>query len=129
MHADEPNKINGHFTSLEGKFNSKNLALKAYLLEKIYELKNKMKLLHDKNEKVKPDAGEKDEINLKVEFLVKEKNSLKTEINGKQDLVESILEHNSNLLRRQCCHFKQHPRTDQSNQGVSGNTNKKLVTT
>ena len=129
MHADGPNEINGRFTSLEGKFNSKNLALKAYLLEKIYELKNKMKLLHDENAKVKPDAGEKDEINLKVEFLEKEKNSLKTEIDSKQDSVESILEHNSNLLRRQCSHFKQNPRTDQSNQGVSSNTNKKLVTT
>ena len=129
MHADDPNEINGRFTSLEGKFNSKNLALKAYLLEKIYELKNKMKLLHDENAKVKPDAGEKDEINLKVEFLEKEKNSLKTEIDSKQDLVESILEHKSNLLRRQCCHFKQNPQTDQSNQGVSSNTNKKLVTT
>ena len=88
-----------------------------------------MKLLHDENAKVKPDAGEKDEINLKVEFLEKEKNSLKTEIDSKQDSVESILEHNSNLLRRQCSHFKQNPRTDQSNQGVSSNTNKKLVTT
>ena len=107
MHADGPNEINGRFTSLEGKFNSKNLALKAYLLEKIYELKNKMKLLHDENAKVKPDAGEKDEINLKVEFLEKEKNSLKTEIDSKQES----------------------PRTDQSNQGVSSNTNKKLVTT
>ena len=79
-----------------------------------------MKLSHDKNEI--------NWVKLKVQFLGKEKNSLKTEINRKQDLVDSIFEYNSSLLRRQCCHF---PWTDQINQsvGVSSDTNKTLVTT
>ena len=65
-------KINARFSSLEDKFNDKILALKACLIEEIYELKNEIKLLYDKSEKVKPDAGEKYKINLlnlKVGFL------------------------------------------------------------
>ena len=53
--------------------------------------KNEMKLLHDENEKIKPHADEKDKINLlklKVEFLAKQKNYLKNEINRKQDLLD-----------------------------------------
>ena len=62
-HTDGLNKINACFMSLEDKFNSKISALKAYLIEEIYELKNEIKL-HDEIEKVKPNAGEKDKINL-----------------------------------------------------------------
>ena len=61
-------KSNGKISA----FNSKISALKAYLIEEIYELKNEIKLLYDENEKVKPDAGEKKDIkmfNLRVEFL------------------------------------------------------------
>ena len=80
--------------------------------------------MENENEKVKPDVGGKNETNLlklKVEFLEKENNSLKNEINSKQDLVGSILENYSDLLRHQCYYFKQHPETDQGNHGVRSN--------
>ena len=65
--------------------------------------------MENENEKVKPDVGGKNETNLlklKVEFLEKENNSLRNEISSKQDLVGSILENYSDLLRHQCYYFK-----------------------
>ena len=38
--------------------------MKDKLIEPIYELKNEINLFHNENEKVKPDAAEKSEINL-----------------------------------------------------------------
>ena len=91
--------MNARFMPLEVKFNSKLSVLKAYLIGEIYEIKNKIELLHDENGKVKPDAGKSKEIDflkLKVEFLEKENYSLKNEINSKQNLIDSILKNNSN---------------------------------
>ena len=39
----------------------------------------------------------------KIKFLESEYNFLKNDINIKQKAIDSILEHNSNLLNHQCC--------------------------
>ena len=64
---------------------------------------------------------------MKVEFQEKGNNYLKKGINSKQDLLDSILEHDSNLLRHQCCYLKQHPEIGQSNHGR--NSDDKIVQT
>ena len=83
---------------------------------KMMSWKNEIDLFHNENETVKRDAGEKSKINLlklKVESLKKENNSLENEINSKQDLIDSVLEYHSDLMRDQFCHFTQHSDTDQ----------------
>ena len=39
----------------------------------------------------------------KIKFLESENSFLKNDINIKQKVIDSILEHNSNLLNHQCC--------------------------
>ena len=61
-------------------------------------------------------AGEKSKINLlklKVESLKKENNCFENEINGKLDLIDSVLEYHADLMRHRCCHFTQHSETGQ----------------
>ena len=65
-------------------------------------------LLKENNEKEKPadSNNKKDEVLLlkeKIKFLGSENCFLKSDINIKQKVIDSILEHNSNLLNHQCC--------------------------
>ena len=65
-------------------------------------------LLKENNEKAKPADlnNKKDEVmslKEKIKFLESENSFLKNDINIKQKVIDSILEHNSNLLNYQCC--------------------------
>ena len=88
---------------LEIKLVSKIEALKSHLLNDICDLRNEIILLKGTNEKEKlaHSNNKKDEVLLlkeKIKFLESENSFLKSDINIKQKVVGSILEHNSNLL-------------------------------
>ena len=105
-HSDD---IETRIKSLEDKLHSKLAVLKSYLFNDIFDLRNDIILLKENNEKEKPSDSnnEKGEVLLlkeKIKFLESENNFLKSDIiNIKQKVIDSILEHNSNLLNRQCC--------------------------
>ena len=48
----------------------------------------------------------------KIKFLESEYNFLKNDINIKQKAIDSILEHNSNLLNHQCCRGSEDPNNE-----------------
>ena len=88
---------------LEIKLVSKIAALKSHLLNDICDLRNEIILLKENNEKEKlaHSNNKKDEVLLlkeKIKFLESENSFLKSDINIKQKVVGSILEHSSNLL-------------------------------
>ena len=59
-----------------------------------------------KKEKPANSNHKKDEVLLlkeKIKFLESENSFLKSDINIKQKVTDSIFEHNSNLLNHQCC--------------------------
>ena len=93
---------------VEDKLLSKTAALKSHLLNDIFDLRNDIILLKKINEKEKPadSNNKKDEVLLlkeKIMFLESENSFLKSDINIKQKVIDSILEHNSNFLNHQCC--------------------------
>ena len=93
---------------VEDKLLSKTAALKSHLLNDIFDLRNDIILLKEINEKEKPadSNNKKDEVLLlkeKIMFLESENSFLKSDINIKQKVIDSILEHNSNFLNHQCC--------------------------
>ena len=105
-HSDD---IETRIKSLEDKLHSKLAVLKSYLFNDIFDLRNDIILLKENNEKEKPSDSnnEKGEVLLlkeKIKFLESENSFLKSDIiNIKQKVIDSILEHNSNLLNHQCC--------------------------
>ena len=94
------------FQSLEDKLNGKISAIKSYLLDEVYDLKNELKMLQDNYLTENSESNEKEEICVlkqKVKCLELENKFLTNDVVSKQNLIDSLLEHNSNLLNRQCC--------------------------
>ena len=97
-----------HIKLVEDKLLSKIAALKLHLLNDIFDLRNDIILLKEKNEKEKPadSNNKKDEVLLlkeKIKFRESENSFLKSDIDIKLKVIDSIPEHNSNLLNHQCC--------------------------
>ena len=94
------------FHSLEDKHNGKISAIKSYLLDEVYDLKNELKVLQDNYLTENSESNEKEEIcalKQKVKSLEVENKFLRNDVVSKQNLIDSLLEHNSNLLNHQCC--------------------------
>ena len=88
--------------------NIKIAALQSHFFNDIFDLRKDITLLKENNEKGKPANlnNKKDEVmslKEKIKFLESENSFLKNDINIKQKVIDSILEHNSNLLNHQCC--------------------------
>ena len=84
------------FQSLEDKLNGKTSAIKSYLLDEVYDL----------NLTENSESNEKEEICVlkqKVKCLEVEDKFLRNDVVNNQNLIDSLLEHNSNLLNHQCC--------------------------
>ena len=104
-HSDD---IETLIKSLEDKLLSKIAALQSHFFNDIFDLRKDITLLKENNEKAKPADlnNKKDEVmshKEKIKFLESENSFLKNDINIKQRVIDSILEHNSNLLNYQCC--------------------------
>ena len=126
-HSDD---IETHIKLVEEKLLSKIAALKSHLLNDIFDLRNDIMLLKENNEKEKPadSNNKKDEVLLlkeKIKFLESENSFLKSDINIKQKVIDSILEHNFNLLNHQCCRVLENA-NNEIYQKSSGNKEKKL---
>ena len=94
------------FQSLEGKLNGKISAIKSHLLDEVCDLKNELKVLKDNYLTENSESNEKEEICVlkhEVKCLEVEHKILRNDIVSKQNLIDSLLEHNSNLLNHQCC--------------------------
>ena len=94
------------FQSIEDKLNGKISAIKSYLLDEVYDLKNELKVLQDNYLTENSESNEKEEIcalKQKVKSLEVENKFLRNDVVSKQNLIDSLLEHNSNLLNHQCC--------------------------
>ena len=129
------------FQSLEDKLKGKISAIKSYLLDEVYDLKNELKVLQDNYLTENSESNEKEEIcalKQKVKSLEVENKFLRNDVVSKQNLIDSLLEHNSNLLNHQCCRVIQDTQskvrsgintdvTDNhsNNHGVNTITNKK----
>ena len=71
----------------------------------MYDLKNELKLLQDNYLTENSESNEKEEIctlKQKVKSLEVENKFLRNDVVSKQNLIDSLLEHNSNLLNHQC---------------------------
>ena len=90
------------FQSLEDKLNVKISAIKSYLLDKVYDLKNELIVLQDNYPAENSDSNEKEAVKQKVKSLEIENKFLRNDVVGKQNLIVFLLEHNSNLLNHQC---------------------------
>ena len=115
---------------VEDKLLRKIAALKSHLLNDIFDLRNDIMLLKENNEKEKPadSNNNKDEVLLlkeKSKFLESENSFLKSDTNIKQKVIDSILEHNSNLLDHQCCRVSENV-NNEIYQKSSENKEKKL---
>ena len=127
------------FQSLEDKLNGKISAIKSYLLDELYDLKNELKVLQDNYLTENSESNEKEEIKQKVKSLEVENKFLRNDVVSKQNLIDSLLEHNSNLLNHQCCRVIQDTQSNvrsgintdvtdnhSNNHGVNTITNKKI---
>ena len=118
--------IETHIKLVEDKLLSKI----AVLFNDIFDLRNGIMLLKENNEKETPadSNNKKDEVLLlteKIKFLESENSFLKSDINIKQKVIDSILEHNSNLLNHQCCRVSENS-NNEIYQKSSENKEKKL---
>ena len=72
----------------------------------MHDLKNELKVLQDNYLTENPESNEKEELcalKQKVKSLEVENKFLRNDVVSKQNLIDSLLEHNSNLLNHQCC--------------------------
>ena len=111
-------------------------------MDVVYDLKNELKVLQDNYLTENSESNEKEEIcalKQKVKSLEVENKFLRNDVVSKQNLIDSLLEHNSNLLNHQCCRVIQDTQskvrsgintdvTDNhsNNHGVNTITNKKI---
>ena len=111
-------------------------------MDVVYDLKNELKVLQDNYLTENFDSNEKEETCLlkqNVKTPEVENTFLRNDLVSKQNLMNSLLEHNSNLLNRQCCQVIQDTRSNvpsdintdvtdnhSNNHGVNTITNKKI---
>ena len=105
----------------------------------MYDLKNELNMLQDLTEN--SDSNEKEKIcalKQKVTSLEIENKFLRNDVVSKENLIDSLLEHNSNLLNHQCCRVIQETQSNvqsgiktdvtdnhSNNHGVNSNTTDK----
>ena len=76
--------------------------MKSILMDELQTIKNEsLKSAKIRNNSTNIDHGTVDSLEAKIKFLETENKLLKDDIKNKQKLIDSILEHNSNLIRAQ----------------------------
>ena len=94
------------FQSLEDKLNGEISAINTYLSDKLYYLRNELKVLQDNYLTENSESNEKEQmcaLKQKVKSLEAENKFLRNDVVTKQNLTDSLLEHNSNFINHQCC--------------------------
>ena len=86
--------------SLEAKLCNKIMAMKSFFMDELQTIKNEsLKSAKIRNTSTNIDYGTIDSLEAKIKFLETENKLLKDDIKNKQKLIDSILEHNSNLIQ------------------------------
>ena len=86
--------------SLEVKLCDKIMAIKSFFMDELQTIKNEsLKSAKIRNTSTNIDHGTVDSIEIKIKILETENKLLKDDIKNKQKLIDSILEHNSNLIQ------------------------------
>ena len=115
LQAVFPNDFEILFQSLEYKLNGKISAVESYILDEVYDLKNELKELQDNYLTENSQSIEKEEIcalKQKVKSLEVENKFLRDDVVSKQNLIDSLLEHNANLLNQKCCRVIQNTQSN-----------------
>ena len=115
LQAVFPNDFEILFQSLEYKLNGKISAVESYILDEVYDLKNELKVLQDNYLTENSESNEKEEIcalKQKVKSLEVENKFLRNDVVSKQNLIDSLLEHNANLLNQKCCRVIQNTQSN-----------------
>ena len=115
LQAVFPNDFEILFQSLEYKLNGKISAVESYILDEVYDLKNELKELQDNYLTENSQSIEKEEIcalKQKVKSLEVENKFLRDDVVSKQNLIDSLLEHNANLLNHRCCRVIQNTQSN-----------------
>ena len=102
--------------SLEAKLCDKIMAMKSFFMDELQTIKNEsLKSAKIRNTSTNIDHGTVDKLQTKIKLLENENKQLKDDIKNKQKLIDSILEHNSNLIQAQNAFAQNHSVTRKIN--------------
>ena len=98
--------------SVEGKLCDKIMAMKSFFMDELQAIKNEsVKSAKIRNTSTNIDHGTVDKLQTKIKLLQNENKLLKDDRKNKQKLIDSILEHNSNLVHAQNAFAQNHSLT------------------
>ena len=110
--------------SLEAKLCDKIMAMKSFFMDELQTIKNEsLKSAKIRNTSTNIDHGTVDSLQTKIKLLENENKLLKDDIKNKQKLIDSILEHNSNLIQAQNVFAQNHSVTRKINDKSISHTN------
>ena len=104
------------------------MAMKSFFMDELQAIKNEsLKSAKIRNNSTNIDHGTVDSLEAKIKFLETENKLLKDDIKNKQKLIDSIIEHNSNLIRAQNVFAQNHCVTRKINDKSISRTNTKTL--
>ena len=110
--------------SVEGKLCDKIMAMKSFFMDELQAIKNEsVKSAKIRNTSTNIDHGTVDKLQTKIKLLQNENKLLKDDRKNKQKLIDSILEHNSNLVHAQNAFAQNHSLTRKINDESISHTN------
>ena len=110
--------------SLEAKLCDKIMAMKSFFMDELQTIKNEsLKSAKIRNTSNNIDHGTVNSLQTKIKLLENENKLLKDDIKNKQKLIDSILEHNSNLIQAQNVFAQNHSVTRKINDKSISHTN------
>ena len=100
------------------------MAMKSFFMDELQTIKNEsLKSAKIRNTATNIDHGTVNSLQTKIELLKNENKLLKDDIKNKQKLIDSILEHNSNLIHAQNIFAQNHSATRKINDKSISHTN------
>ena len=100
------------------------MAMKSFFMDELQTIKNEsLKSAKIRNTSTNIDHGTVDKLQTKIKLLEKENKLLKDDIKNKQKLIDSTVEHNSNLIQAQNAFAQNHSVTRKVNDKNISHTN------
>ena len=110
--------------SLEAKLSDKIMTMKSFFMDELQIIKNdSLKSVKIRNTSTDINHGTVDGLQTKIKLLENENKLMKDDIKNKQKLIDSILEHNSNLIQAQNVFAQNHSVTRKINDKSISHTN------
>ena len=118
--SDISSSFSSKLDSLEAKLCDKIMAIKSFFMDEFHTIKSdSLTSAKVRNASTNIDYGTVDILQTKIKLLETENKLLKGDIKNKQKLINSILEHNSNLIQAQNVFAQKH--------SVNGKANDKSI--